>query len=190
MAEKKSNARDYFQLLRLMAALGISVLIITVIVLAVSANPMNALNRLFLGPAATPRSFIDVFSYMIPLVFTGLAMNVALKSGLFNMGADGSFYMGAVIASVMAVLLSLPGGLFQSIIVLCAALLGGCINMIPALIRRYMGANEVVISLMFNFVFFFLGLFTMQRTVLDTTTGNQSLPFNPVAKIPKIFPPR
>ena len=192
MAERKmkqpGTGRDYFYLMRLMVAIGISFVIIAVIVLSVSGNPMNALNKLFLGPAATPRSFIDVLSYMIPLVFTGLAMNIALKSGLFNMGADGSFYMGAVVSSIMAVLWTLPGGLFQLVIVILAALLGGCINIIPALIRRYMGANEVVISLMFNFVFFFFGLFLMQRTVLDTTTGNQSLPFNEAAKIPKVFP--
>ena len=189
MADIKSKKRkDFFPFIRLMVAIGISFLIITVIVLAVSKNPMDAMNKLFLGPVATPRSFIDVFSYMVPLVFTGLAMNIALKSGLFNMGADGSFYMGAVIAAILAVLMNLPGGLFQFFIIVCASLVGGCINIIPALIRRYMGANEVVISLMFNFIFFYFGLFLMQRTVLDTTTGNQSLPFNPVAKIPKIFP--
>ncbi len=185
---KKAKKTDYFTLFRMIIAILISFLIIGIIVMLVSGDPLNAIRELFLGPVSTIRSFIDVLSYMIPLVFTGLAMNIVLKSGLFNMGADGSFYIGAVISSVLAIQLKLPPGIFQFVIILVVAIIGGFINMIPALIKRYTGANEVVVSLMFNYVFFFLGLFIINRTVLDTSTGNQSFPFEQNAKISKIFP--
>lgn len=185
---KKFKSLDYFLFLRILVAILISIIIIAIIVFATSKDPLNALSCLFLGPISSVRSLLDILSYMIPLVFTGLAMNIVFKAGLFNMGADGAFFMGAAITALMAVSMNLPSGISQPLIIITAAFVGGLINTIPALIRRYTGASEVVVSLMFNYVFFFLGLFLINRTILDTTYGNVSLPFRKEALIPKIWP--
>lgn len=84
---------DTYNLLRVLVAILIALGIACAIIFCVSEEPLTAIQKLLLGPLQTKRNFFTVISTMIPLVFTGLAINVMHKSGLFSMVADGSFYM-------------------------------------------------------------------------------------------------
>ena len=179
---------DYFPLLRMFVALAISFVIVLILVFIVSDDPMNAIRILFLGPATSQRNFIDTLSYMVPLVFTALGMNLVLKSGLFNLASDGALYMGGVMAAVIAILVPMAFGVAQLVIIPIAAIVGAAINVVPALLRRYTGSSEIVISLMFNFIFFFFGQFLIRELVLDPSVGNMSLPIPDPARIPRMIP--
>lgn len=178
---------DKYSLIRTFSAIGIASIIACIIIVCVSDNPSESIQCFFTGQFATMRKFSNVLEMMIPLVFTGLALNICFKSGLFNMGADGSFYMGAVIAALIAIKVVLPSGIHQSVIIIVAALVGGIISMIPALIKRYTGASELVTSLMFNYVFFNLGMLILNTFMLDDTTGYASYRFLKSAKLPGIL---
>ena len=173
---------DYYNLLRISTAIGLAVIIACGIVLLVSEEPFEAMFQLFLGPLQTKRNFFSVIETMIPLVFTGLAMNIMFKGGMFSMGADGSFYMGAVIASFVAIKFTLPSGIHQVVLIIFAGIIGGMITMLPALIKKFTGANELVTSLMFNYVFFFLGLYIINTFLLDDSTGYASHKFKETAR--------
>ena len=100
-------------------------------------------------PAGTifdKRNFFNVIETMIPLVFCGLAINVMHKSGLFSMVADSSFYFAGVMAATLAIACPMPNILHQIVILAVAMAVGGVIGIIPVLIKRKTGANELVIS--------------------------------------------
>lgn len=179
----KSGRFDYYSLLRVVIAITIAIAIACVIIFSISEEPVVAIQKLFLGPLQSKRNFFNVIEMMIPLVFTGLAINVMHKSGLFSMGADGSFYMGAVVAAYVAIKVTLPNGVHQGVLIIVAGLVGGVIGSLPALIKRATGASELVISLMLNYVFFYSGMFIINTFLLDKSTGYKSYKFQETARL-------
>lgn len=89
-----------------------------------------------------------------PLALAGLAICVTYKAEVFNLGVDGQLYMGAAAATAVAV--SLPATMNQGVslvVIFVAAMAAGAVfAMIPALMKVYLGTNEVVSTLLFNFV--------------------------------------
>lgn len=90
---------------------------------------------------------------MTPLLFTGLAAAVAFRIQLFNIGAEGQLLLGTVGASGIALLLDGAGTAVQiAAMVLAGAAFGMAWSMIPALLRAYAKTNEIITSLMLNYV--------------------------------------
>jgi simple sugar transport system permease protein len=90
---------------------------------------------------------------MCPLLLAGLAVLLPLRAGLFNIGAEGQIYIGALLATVVALYLpNIPGPLHIVMCVLSGALGGALWALIPALTKAYLGINEIIISLLLNFV--------------------------------------
>lgn len=89
-----------------------------------------------------------------PLILSGLAICVTYKAKVFNLGVDGQLYMGA--AAGTAVALSVPQDLSPvlaiSVVILAAMTAGALFAMIPALLKVYLGTNEVVSTLLLNFI--------------------------------------
>lgn len=170
--DKKFNVLKYFDLLRLFVAIGIALLITTVIIFLVSENPTKALSTLLVGPVSSKRYLFNVLEMMVPLMFTGLSLSLVFKSGNFSMITDASFYMGAVIASFVAIMIPLPAGIHPMVAILIAGFIGGLIGSIPAFCKVKYKANELVTSLMLNYVFFYTGLYIINKFVVDRQASN------------------
>src|SRR5262245_924893 len=85
-----------------------------------------------------------------PLIFTGLAVAIAFRAGLWNIGAEGQLLMGALAAGIVGYALPLPPP-FHVVTCLIAAFLGGLAwAAIPAILRVYLNVNELVVCLMMN----------------------------------------
>ena len=113
---KTKKRIDWISVIRVAAAIGISLLIAAAIIFVVAEDPVTALKKFLLGPFTTKRNFFNVIETMIPLVFCGLAINVMHKSGLFSMAADSSFYFSGVVAAAIAIALPMPNILHQIVI--------------------------------------------------------------------------
>ena len=87
-----------------------------------------------------------------PLIMTGLSVAFAFKTGLFNIGAAGQYTLGAYGALYCAIILHLPW--YVSLIV--SAVLGGLWGAIPGLFKAYLNINEVITSIMFNWIALYL----------------------------------
>ena len=98
-----------------------------------------------------------------PLVMTGLSVAFAFKTGLFNIGAAGQYTLGAYGALYCAIVLHLPWyvGLIAS------AVLGGIWGAIPGLFKAYLNINEVITSIMFNWI----GLYLVNEIIYGNGTG-------------------
>lgn len=165
------NQNSGFALLRLTMAILIAVGITVGIIFAVSEQPGTAIYQLFLGPFQSKRHFFNILESSIPLIFTGLALSIVFKSGNFSMIADGALYMGGTVAAAIAIKLSLPAGIHPMVMILAAALVGSLIGAIPAILKVKGHANELVTSLMLNNVFFFSGIFIVNKFLIDRNAG-------------------
>lgn len=183
----KKKKFEWYGVIRVTASILISLVIAAIIIFAVADDPLLALNKFLLGPFSTKRNFFNVIETMIPLVFCGLAINVMHKSGLFSMVADSSFYFAGVTAASIAIACPMPNILHQIVILAAAMAVGGVIGVIPVLIKRKTGANELVISLMMNYIFFNLGYWLIRNFFLDTTNGAFSVNFQKTASLGKIL---
>lgn len=115
-------------------------------------------------PVATYRKLVDSAFFasgaieqtliaMTPLLFTGLAAAVAFRIQLFNIGAEGQLLLGTVGASGIALVLGNSGQAFQIVAMVAAGALFGLLwSLIPALLRAYAKTNEIITSLMLNYV--------------------------------------
>ncbi|MBA2557347.1 MAG: ABC transporter permease, partial [Chloroflexi bacterium] len=92
----------------------------------------------------------------VPLILTGLAVGVAFRAGLFNIGAEGQLLMGAVVAAGLAPTLALPWFLTLPLLMLLGGLAGALWAFVPGLLKARLGANEVITSLMMSYIAFYV----------------------------------
>ena len=181
--KKKFDIMNYFGVIRTIAALLLSILLVFVIIFFVSEMPALAIQKLMLGPLETKRSFFNVIVRAIPLVFTGLGLTLCLKSGIFNISSDASFYMGAVIATAIAISCPLPNGIHQFVLILVAAVIGGLISMLPVIVNKYTKVNPVVLAIMANSIFYYFGLSIISSFFLEKSGSWGSYKFPDHARL-------
>ncbi len=180
---KKFDLMDYFSAIRIAAALLLSLLIVFAIILFVSEMPGVAIQKLMTGPLETKRSFFNVIVRGIPLVFTGLGLTLCLKSGIFNISSDASFYMGAVVATAIAISWPLPNIVHQIVLIGAAAIVGGLISMLPVIVNKYTRVNPVVLAIMANSIFYYFGLSIISSFFLEKSGSWGSYKFPDDARL-------
>ena len=188
MNKKGQSAKSIeaqYNILRVAIAILISLLLAFVLIALVGGNPLDALKQFILEPISSRRNFGNVIELAIPLTFAGLAVCVMFQCNQFNMGVEGAFFFGGLTAGYFASNLSLPLPLHLLLAILCGAISGMLICVIPAVMKVKWNANEVVSSLMLNYVVLYLGNFILQYIMLDPTAGYPaSSQFASSAKLP------
>lgn len=128
-----------------------------------------------------------------PIIMTGLSVGFAFQTGLFNIGASGQFTAGAFWAVFVGVKFTfLPAGIHWLAALVAAVLAGTLWGIVPGVLKAYCRVNEVISSIMMNYIGMYLVNLLIQRTVYDPVK-NQSLPVAAGANLPKaglqkIFP--
>jgi general nucleoside transport system permease protein len=131
-------------------AVVVAVVVGAVLVTALGHSPVEVYGTLIEGSLVGWPNLSTSLQYTTPLIFTGLAVAVSFRAGLWNIGAEGQMLMGALAAGIVGYAVPLPAGL-QIPACLLAAMLGGIAwAAIPALLRVYLGVNEIVVCLMMN----------------------------------------
>lgn len=105
--------------------------------------------------ASALRPITETLVNTTPLIFTGLAIAVAFRTGVFNVGAEGQFILGGLGATVVAIIaypLGIPAPLFAVIVIVSGAAVGGLWGFIPGVLKARLGANEVITTIMLNYV--------------------------------------
>ena len=115
------------------------------------ANPTAAYERYLLRPLSTPAGLGEVLLASTPLLFTGLAVALAFRTGFYNIGAEGQFLAGAIGATFVATTWDgLPAVLAVPLLFVAGALAGAAWILVPALLRARLRIDEVVTTLLLN----------------------------------------
>jgi ABC-type uncharacterized transport system permease subunit len=117
------------------------------------ANIATAYAEMFKGVFGSLFAFSEMLTRATPLIFTGLAAALAFRARLWNIGAEGQLYLGAMAAvAIGAGAIDAPGLVLVPLIVILGAAAGAAGMAVPALLKTRFGADEVVTTLLLNFV--------------------------------------
>ena len=164
-------------------------LIIGLIVMII-AKPQNAGYGFLTMLTAGFGRIGDVFYYATPILMTGLAVGFAFKMGLFNIGAAGQYTMGMFFAMYVGFMWKLPVGL-HFIVCILAGMVGGMIwGFIPGVLKALANVNEVITSIMFNYIGMYLVDMLIQSSSIMYVSSMTRTAYLPAsAQIPSLGVP-
>ena len=130
----------------------LALLVGAVIMIALGADPILAMQMLLKGAFGTKGGIGTTLAKATPLMFCALCACFAYKCGVFNLGGEGQFIIGSIAGYTVAYSSGLTGcaGILLSLIAGTAA--GGIWGLIPAILKITRGQNEMIISIMLNYV--------------------------------------
>lgn len=135
------------------------------------------------------RGFSETLVAMTPYIFLGLGLAVGFKAGLFNIGAEGQFYIGAISAVWAGIVFTgLPTFIHLPLVIFAGALGGAIWAGIPALLKVRTGAHEVITTMMMNYIAFRLTEYLVSYPLRDTkSTAVQTLRVSPNAELWSLY---
>lgn len=125
-------------------------------IVMVVASPENAVQGFRYVLLGGFERFGDVFYFATPILMTGLSVGLAFRMGLFNIGASGQYTMGMFFALYVGFMWDLPPGIHW-IVAIIAGMLGGMLwGFIPGIFKAHLNVNEVITTIMFNYIGMYL----------------------------------
>ncbi|MGI9399844.1 MAG: ABC transporter permease [Rhizobiaceae bacterium] len=130
-----------------------SMAICAVLIAWAGASVPNAYALLIKGAFGSSFAIKETLTRSIPLIFTGLAVSVAFRAKFYNIGAEGQLYAGALAATFFGTgLITLPPVLMIPLLIVTGAIAGGALLIVPVLLKTHLKVDEVVTTLLLNFV--------------------------------------
>jgi len=133
----------------------VSALLLAGILIAIAGAPvLEAYRRILIGAFGSRLSATETLTRATPLILTGLAAATAFRARLWNIGAEGQFYVGAIAVAACGsnMLAGLPGPILIPALLLIGAVAGMVLILIPLWLRLRFSVDEVVTSLLINFI--------------------------------------
>ncbi len=154
-------------------------------------DPINALGHLSQGIFGNQRNFSEVLVRTTPFIFTATGVAIAYSCSIWNIGAEGQFYFGAIIATWVGIHAgSLPGFLLIPLGLAAGFLGGGFWGSIPGFLKARFRVNEVVMTVMLNYIALAIGSYLVTGPMKEKVGGfQQTDPIATAAQLPKIWEP-
>ncbi|MFD0591128.1 ABC transporter permease [Paenibacillus sp. GCM10027627] len=145
----------------------LGLLIGAIAMLAGGYNPILAYSSLFERVVGSPYHMGETIRAITPLIFTGIAVAFAFRTGLFNIGVEGQFIMGMTGATLVGVLFELPWFIHGPLAILVGAMFGGLWAGIVGYLKAKRGVNEVISSIMLNWIALYLANYIVAKFLLE-----------------------
>jgi ABC-type uncharacterized transport system permease subunit len=198
VAEEKYRP-DVAPLLRLMRALipaligiGLALAVGAILIVLAGENPLTAYRVMFEGAVGGRRQITETVLKACPLLIIALGLAVAFQSRVWNIGAEGQFFIGALGGSLVALLLpDLPQGVMVPLALLAGVIGGALWALVPGLLRTRRGISEIISTLMLNYIAILFVQY-LARGPLQDPKGflPESARFVPAAQLPIWIAPR
>jgi ABC-type uncharacterized transport system permease subunit len=157
-----------------------------VVIAFVGGNPFAAYLGLIQGAYGSPSAWSETFVWATPYIFAGLAVALAFKGGLFNIGAEGQLAFGAVATAWVGYALpdilgiQIPMIIHLPLAIGAGILVGALWAAIPGALRAYAGGSEVINTIMMNYIALNITSFLLNGPMKDKN------PLNVIARTPEI----
>jgi ABC-type uncharacterized transport system permease subunit len=160
------------QALALLAAFAFAGAVGTVIIALYGESPLFVYQVIWEFSTARPEDFAKVLEIATPLIFSALAVTVAFKAGMFNIGVEGQYIVGMATATVAAVFLDFLPALIHLPVVILFAMAGAMLwAAVPAVLKVKTGAHEVVTTIMMNGIAISLVAWALLNPLRTSETG-------------------
>jgi general nucleoside transport system permease protein len=134
------------------AAIVLALMISGSILAAMGSKPLSLGYEVLKSSVGSEFGLEDLALIVTPLILTGLAVAVTMRVGIWNIGAEGQFYMGAFCTGAVGLFLDGPWILMITAMAVAGILGGALWILVPALARAYANVNELITTLLLNFV--------------------------------------
>jgi len=176
-------------------------LLLSGLLIAMSGAPvLEAYRRIVIGAFGSKLSITETLTRATPLILTGLAAATAFRARLWNIGGEGQFYLGALAAATLgagslgagsigaASGLQLPAPVLILVVMAAGALAGMAVLLVPLALRLRFGVDEVVTTLLLNFVVLLFVSMMIDGPLKDPMAFGwpQSVHVAPAAVLPKL----
>ncbi len=160
-----------------------------IIIAAIGENPFLTYSVMIKKSLFSLDGLLKTLHFAAPLILTGLAIAITFKANIFNMGVEGQAVLGAFFAGVVGFTVKgLPPVLHIGLCILTGIVVGMLFALIPALLKAYFNVNEMVVTLMLNYVVVEIVKFLSQGVFKDPASGYVSTyPIEESAMFKKIF---
>lgn len=180
-SKKKSSAGSTILFSVISIVLG---LVVGAIALTMAGfSPFEAYGAMLKGIFGKPKFIAWTIIMSTPLILTGLSIAFAFKTGLFNIGAEGQFIIGALVATMVGAGLDLPAIIHVPLTLIMAALGGAIWGGFAGWLKSKFGINEVIATIMLNWIAFYLSNFMVKTTWLAKPNSEASLDIHESASI-------
>lgn len=130
--------------------------VVAMIILAFTGyNPFEAFSILFQGIFSKPKYIANVIIKATPIIITGVSVSFAFKVGLFNIGAEGQYVVGTVVATMVGIVTDLPGVIEYPLIIVSGVAAGALWGAIAGFLKAKYEIHEVIIGIMLNWIAFY-----------------------------------
>lgn len=146
-------------------------------------NPIEAYSAMIEGIFGKPKFIAWTIIRSTPLILTGLSIAFAFKTGLFNIGAEGQFIIGSLVATIVGAGVELPAIIHIPLVLLMAALGGAIWGGFAGWLKSKFGINEVISTIMLNWIAFYLSNYMIKSTWLARPNSEASINIHESASI-------
>ena len=159
--EKRLETSHFSFLFVLVSSIVFALLFGALLLLMAGANPIDAYWAMLKGSFGTSYNLSETLVRATPLIFTGLSVTIAFRMRFWNIGAEGQLVIGGVAAVGTALFLterlSLPESpwVWLPLMMILSILAGAILGLIPALLKAFLDVNEIISTLMFNYIIIF-----------------------------------
>ncbi|SVA40066.1 uncharacterized protein METZ01_LOCUS92920, partial [marine metagenome] len=154
--ELREKTPVWFNIVLPLSAVMATLLLCSGLVALAGANVFHAYSELFLSAVSSRFNLVETFVKAAPLIFTGLAVAVAFRAKFWNIGAEGQLLAGAMAAAYIGGIEALPSFSLVPLMITASALAGAGWAMLPAILRTRFKVDDVVTTLLLNFVMFYV----------------------------------
>ena len=149
---KASNPSNKKKVLCTLVAIGLAMIITSVIIAVMGHNPLNVYYSMLEGCLGTSHRIKQIIT-AIPLVVTAVGIGIAFRMKFWNIGAEGQILMGGCFATFAALYFkNLPAIVLLPTMILLSAIGGGIWALIPAILKAKFNTNETIVTLMMNYI--------------------------------------
>lgn len=166
----------------------IAIIIGSIIMMVTGFNPVIAYISLFLGAFGNVNNIANTLAAAVPLILTGLGVAISFKAGLFNIGAEGQYWIGAIVGVWIGYSFTgLPWYIHIPFALVAAMIAGGLwAGLIPGLAKAYTGANEVITTMMMSYIAIYFSHFLLEFGPMMDKSG--TIPQSPVINDSAVIP--
>jgi general nucleoside transport system permease protein len=151
-------------------AVGATLIVTALLVMIAGAEPFAVFGQVLKGAAGSQFALLETLTRATPLIFTGLAVAVAFRARLWNIGAEAQLYAGAVATVLLGTgALPLPAPVLIPLLIAAAMMAGALLLLGPALLKVRFGVDEVVTTLLLNFIVLLFVSYLLEGPLKDPT---------------------
>lgn len=183
--EQRERTPAWFNVALPVAAIMATLLLCAGLIALAGANVFEAYGVLFLSPIDSEFNFVETIVKATPLVLTGLAVAVAFRAKFWNIGAEGQFLCGAMAAVFVGTQTWLPGWSLVPLMIVAGILAGGAWAVVPAMLKTRFKVDDVVTTLLLNFIVFYGMMALLDGPWKDPLSG---YPDSPDVRIEAEYP--